>query len=182
MTVLWQQRLVGLAREFLPLPPASPASGGLASVAPRVTLALGLPFGVAVWRGAHVIMVPLLGVATPLTRQLPAKEAVEFLLHLVYGVITEAVRRTLDPARDHECRQRCCPELACDEHRSHRLNGAERASEPAPPFRPLPVRFPYDDIGPAVIQRCPSTTIVRASDDLTRRRRRSAPQRTFSSA
>jgi uncharacterized membrane protein YagU involved in acid resistance len=35
--------------------------GGVADVAPRVTVALGLPFGVAVWLGAHVIMVPALG-------------------------------------------------------------------------------------------------------------------------
>jgi uncharacterized membrane protein YagU involved in acid resistance len=32
--------------------------GGVAAVVPRVTVGLGLPFGVVVWLGAHVIMVP----------------------------------------------------------------------------------------------------------------------------
>jgi uncharacterized membrane protein YagU involved in acid resistance len=67
--------------------------GGVADVAPRVTVALGLPFGVAVWLGAHVFMVPALGLAAPPTRQPAAKEALEFVLHLVYGAVTEVVRR-----------------------------------------------------------------------------------------
>ena len=67
--------------------------GGVAEVVPRVTVALGLPFGIAVWLGAHVIMVPALGLAAPLTRQPPPKEALEFFLHLVYGAVTETVRR-----------------------------------------------------------------------------------------
>jgi hypothetical protein len=67
--------------------------GGIAEVAPRVTVAFGLPFGVAVWLGAHVIMVPALGLAAPPTRQPPPKEALEFFLHLVYGAVTEVVRR-----------------------------------------------------------------------------------------
>jgi putative membrane protein len=67
--------------------------GGVAEVAPRVRTALGLPFGVAVWLGAHVIVVPALGLAAPPTRQPPPKEALEFFLHLVYGTVTEVVRR-----------------------------------------------------------------------------------------
>lgn len=69
--------------------------GGLATVMPRLTLALGLPFGVAVWLGAHVIMVPALGLAAPPTRQPPLKEALEFVLHLVYGAVTELARRLI---------------------------------------------------------------------------------------
>ena len=69
--------------------------GGLATVMPRLTLALGLPFGIAVWLGAHVIMVPALGLAAPPTRQPPLKEAVEFMLHLVYGAVTELARRLI---------------------------------------------------------------------------------------
>ncbi len=69
--------------------------GGLAAVMPRITVALGLPFGVAVWLGAHVIMVPALGLAPPPTRQPPLKEALEFVLHLVYGAVTELVRRLI---------------------------------------------------------------------------------------
>ena len=64
-----------------------------AEVAPRVTVALGLPFGVAVWLGAHVIVVPALGLAAPPTRRPPPKEALEFFLHLVYGAVREVVRR-----------------------------------------------------------------------------------------
>lgn len=67
--------------------------GGVADVAPRVIVAFGLPFGVAVWLGAHVIMVPALGLAAPPTRQPASKEAPEFGLHLVYGAVTEVVRR-----------------------------------------------------------------------------------------
>jgi putative membrane protein len=72
--------------------------GAVATVASRVTMALGLPFGVAVWLGAHVIMVPALGLAAPPTRQPPAKEAMEFFLHLVYGAVTESVRRLIRQA------------------------------------------------------------------------------------
>ena len=69
--------------------------GGLATVMPRLTLAFGLPFGVAVWLGAHVIMVPALGLAAPPTRQPLLKEALEFGLHLVYGAVTELARRLI---------------------------------------------------------------------------------------
>src|SRR5438034_15273 len=111
-------RLVGLAWEFLPLPPAyrlPKRSGvrerdrptnppdhmriwrgviaGVAAVTPRVTTAAGLPFGVAVWLGAHVITVPALGLAEPPTRQPPSKEGLEFVLHLIYGAVTELMRR-----------------------------------------------------------------------------------------
>jgi putative membrane protein len=72
--------------------------GGIATVAPRVTMGLGLPFGVAVWLGAHVIMVPALGLAAPPTRQPASKEALEFFLHLVYGAVTELVRRLVRQA------------------------------------------------------------------------------------
>jgi uncharacterized membrane protein YagU involved in acid resistance len=67
--------------------------GGVAAVVPRVTTAVGLPFGVAVWLGAHVITVPALRLAEPPTRQPPSKEGLEFALHLVYGAVTELVRR-----------------------------------------------------------------------------------------
>lgn len=67
--------------------------GGVAAVVPRVTTAVGLPFGVAVWLGAHVITVPALGLAEPPTRRPRSKEGLEFVLHLVYGAVTELVRR-----------------------------------------------------------------------------------------
>jgi putative membrane protein len=68
--------------------------GGMAAVVPRITTAVGLPFGVAVWLGAHVIMVPTLGLAEPPSRQPASKESVELVMHLVYGVVTELIRRT----------------------------------------------------------------------------------------
>ena len=67
--------------------------GGAAAVMPRVTTAGGLPFGVAVWLGAHVITVPALGLAEPPTRRPLSKEGPEFVVHLVYGAVTELVRR-----------------------------------------------------------------------------------------
>jgi putative membrane protein len=53
----------------------------------------GLPFGAAVWLGAHVITVPALGLSEPITRSAPAAEAVEGAAHLVYGAVLESVRR-----------------------------------------------------------------------------------------
>jgi putative membrane protein len=69
--------------------------GAAAEVVPRVTTAFGLPFGAAVWLGAHVVAVPALGLAEPPTRQPIGKEAKEFGLHLVYGAVTDLVRRLL---------------------------------------------------------------------------------------
>jgi uncharacterized membrane protein YagU involved in acid resistance len=67
--------------------------GGVAAVVPGVTTGFGLPFGAAVWLGAHVITVPALGLAEPPTRRPFAKEALEFVLHLLYGAVTEGARR-----------------------------------------------------------------------------------------
>ena len=69
--------------------------GAAAEMVPRVTMAIGLPFGVAVWLGAHVVAVPALGLAESPTRQPVAKEGEEFALHLVYGSATELARRLL---------------------------------------------------------------------------------------
>src|SRR4030095_286600 len=56
--------------------------GGLGTVLPRLSCACVFPSGVAVWLGAHVIMVPALGLAARPTRQPPLKEALELVLHL----------------------------------------------------------------------------------------------------
>jgi putative membrane protein len=69
--------------------------GALGELAPLVRAGLGLPFGAAVWLGAHVITVPALGLAKPPTQQPLGKEAQELGLHLVYGLVTEVVRRLL---------------------------------------------------------------------------------------
>ena len=69
--------------------------GTAAEVAPAVTAGWGLPFGTAVWLGAHVITVPALGLAEPVTKSTPRSEAVEFGAHLVYGAVVEGLRRFL---------------------------------------------------------------------------------------
>jgi putative membrane protein len=74
--------------------------GAAVEIAPVVSRAGGLPFGVTVWLGAHVIMVPALGLAPPITRSSTPFEAVELAAHLVYGGATELLRRLLRGRRD----------------------------------------------------------------------------------
>ena len=69
--------------------------GVLADSRDATRLGWGLPFGAAIWLGAHVITVPALGLSEPITREAPAAEAVEFASHLAYGAVVEGVRRTL---------------------------------------------------------------------------------------
>ena len=69
--------------------------GAAVEVLPVLRTGWGMPFGVAVWLGAHVITVPALGLSEPVTRSTPLREAVEFGAHLVYGVVVEGVRRLL---------------------------------------------------------------------------------------
>jgi putative membrane protein len=69
--------------------------GAAAEIIPRIRMAFGLPFGAAVWLGAHVIAVPALGLAESPARQPVGKEAEELGLHFVYGSVTELVRRLL---------------------------------------------------------------------------------------
>ena len=69
--------------------------GAAAEIVPIVSTAFGLPFGATVWLGAHVVVVPALGLTESPLRQPATKEAEEFGLHLVYGAITELVRRLL---------------------------------------------------------------------------------------
>jgi hypothetical protein len=69
--------------------------GAAAGFAPKVAAGLGLPFGVAVWLGAHVIAVPALDLSRPPTRRPLRQEAEELGLHLVYGATTDLVRRII---------------------------------------------------------------------------------------
>ena len=69
--------------------------GAAVEVLPVLRTGLGMPFGAAVWLGAHVITVPALGLSEPVTRSTPRREAVEFGAHLVYGAVVEGVRRLL---------------------------------------------------------------------------------------
>jgi uncharacterized membrane protein YagU involved in acid resistance len=69
--------------------------GAVAEIVPRVTRGFGVPVGLAVWLGAHAITVPALGLAPPPTRRPLSKEAPEFVMHVLYGLVTEAARRLL---------------------------------------------------------------------------------------
>jgi putative membrane protein len=69
--------------------------GAAAAIVPVVAVAVGVPFGAAVWLGAHVIAVPAIGLAEPPTHRPLGKEAEELGLHLVYGSVTGLVRRLL---------------------------------------------------------------------------------------
>jgi putative membrane protein len=73
--------------------------GAAAELVPGVTKALGVPFGAAMWLGAHVITVPALGLAKPITRASAPMEAVEFAAHLIYGMVTEGLRRLIRRGR-----------------------------------------------------------------------------------
>lgn len=69
--------------------------GAAAEYAPMTTIGSGLPFGTAVWLGAHVIAVPAAGIAPPVTQSAPSAEIAEFVAHLVYGAVTELIRSRL---------------------------------------------------------------------------------------
>jgi len=64
-------------------------------------LGWGLPLGIAIWLGAHVITIPALALSQPITRNSAASEVGEGAAHLVYGAVVEALRR---PLRDHALR------------------------------------------------------------------------------
>ena len=66
---------------------------GICAAATRVaTVGWGMAFGAVVWLGAHVIMVPALGLASSPLRQPLPKEALELGMHLLYGVTVHLVR------------------------------------------------------------------------------------------
>jgi putative membrane protein len=69
--------------------------GAAVEILPVLRTGWGVPFGVAVWLGAHVITVPALGLSEPVTRSTPGREMVEFGAHLLYGAVVESVRRLL---------------------------------------------------------------------------------------
>ena len=74
----------------------------IAEYNPRIKLWMGAAFGVAVWIGAHLIVMPILGL-TPATWNLPWDEDVsEFFCHIVWLVLIEIVRRDLRSRITHE--------------------------------------------------------------------------------
>ncbi len=69
------------------------AYGTIVELEPIAAAGWGIPFGIVVWLGAHVITVPAVGLSEPIARSTLPAEAVEFGAHLVYGAVTEAARR-----------------------------------------------------------------------------------------
>ena len=69
--------------------------GTVVEYARPVQAGWGLAFGTAVWLGAHVLIVPALGLSEPITRSSSSVEAAEFAAHLVYGTVVESIRRVL---------------------------------------------------------------------------------------
>jgi len=71
--------------------------GGMYGVAaeflPAVAIAYGIPFGTAVWLGAHVFCVPALKLSKPVTENTLPQEASEVAAHVVYGASAEGIRR-----------------------------------------------------------------------------------------
>ncbi len=69
---------------------------GVASeIAPMTTAGLGLPFGAAVWLVADDVVVPALGLAKPVTQYPLSTHAYALSSHLVYGLTTDLVRRSV---------------------------------------------------------------------------------------
>ena len=68
------------------------AYGTAVETLPALRTGWGTAFGTAVWLGAHVITVPLLGLSQPVTRSTPRRESIEFSAHLVDGAVVESVR------------------------------------------------------------------------------------------
>jgi putative membrane protein len=71
------------------------AYGASAAGNRKVSMALGVPFGAAVYAGAHAGAVPALGLSEWPTKSRPREEVGEFLGHLVYGVVTDLTRRAV---------------------------------------------------------------------------------------
>ena len=67
--------------------------GTAATVLPGIRAGAGVPFGVAVWAGAHAAAVPALGLAESPYEQPLASGVVELAAHLIYGGATELIRR-----------------------------------------------------------------------------------------
>jgi hypothetical protein len=69
--------------------------GAAAEVLPAVKSAAGLPYGVALFVGADEVALPALGLAKKPTEYPLSRHLSGLAQHLVYGVTTEFVRRTL---------------------------------------------------------------------------------------
>jgi hypothetical protein len=72
--------------------------GAAAEIVPKVTTGAGLPYGALIWLGADEGVVPLLGLSKAPMEYPLSIHAYALASHLVYGLTTEAVRRTVRKA------------------------------------------------------------------------------------
>jgi putative membrane protein len=72
--------------------------GGVAEVMPAAAKGWGLPFGTAMWLCADEIAVPAFGLAGSAADTPPSIHAYALASHLVYGLTSEGVRRTVRAA------------------------------------------------------------------------------------
>ncbi len=72
--------------------------GGLAEAVPQVAAGMGTAYGAALWVGEDEIAVPLLGLAGRPTETSPKAHADALVAHLVYGFMTDVVRRLVRAA------------------------------------------------------------------------------------
>ena len=74
--------------------------GVAAELTPAATSGAGLPFGAAVWAIADETVVPALGLSKSATEYPLSIHAYAFASHLVFGLTSEVVRRTVRRALD----------------------------------------------------------------------------------
>ncbi len=89
------QRLAGEAMHYAMGGTSAAIYGVFAEVTPIVTVGEGAGFGAAVWLAADEATVPALGLTKPPTKIPASTHIYSFVSHLVYGLVTEAIRRRL---------------------------------------------------------------------------------------
>ena len=72
---------------------AGAAYGALAEFYPAATAKEGASFGLALMQLTHETALPALGLSEPAEEQTPREHTSEAATHLLYGVVTERVRR-----------------------------------------------------------------------------------------
>lgn len=92
------QKLAGEAMHYAMGVGSAAVYGMLAQVAPVVTAGEGTAFGAVVWLAADEASLPALGLTKPPNRIPISTHVYALASHLVYGAVTEAVRRALRKA------------------------------------------------------------------------------------
>jgi Protein of unknown function (DUF1440) len=69
--------------------------GAAAEIVPSVKMAYGLGFGFSIWLAAVEVGLPAFKLAEPPWKYPPRMHAYSFISHVIYGAVTEQVRKTL---------------------------------------------------------------------------------------